>query len=125
MLSQFARYAFQCLRGHVVILASAIAGTRFRRIREVVVLKDSRRDTATHCGSPPRLSLRMLGLVAATGGLIFANVGARLFSALCSEEIDYHFQPGLKRLFAMAITAALTVAAGWLREPSDSGAEAA
>jgi putative ABC transport system permease protein len=102
--------AFSIFAG-IVILASSIAGTRFRRIREVVVLK-------TLGATRPRIAtifsieFAVLGLVAATVGLIFANVGARLFLHFVLK-IDYHFQPGLT-LFALFVTAVLTVAAGWL-----------
>ena len=102
--------AFSVFAG-VVILASAIAGTRFRRIREVVVLK-TLGATRARIATTFSIEFAVLGLIAATVGLIFANVSARLFLHFVLK-IDYHFQPGLT-LFAMAITAALTVAAGWL-----------
>ena len=108
-------YVIQFLAGFsifagIIILASSIAGTRFRRIREVVVLK-------TLGATRPRIAaifsieFAVLGLVAATVGLIFANIGAALF--LHISKIDFHFQPGLT-LLALFITAALTVVAGWL-----------
>ncbi len=102
--------AFSIFAG-VVILASSIAGTRFRRTREVVVLK-------TLGATRPRIAtifsieFAVLGLVAATVGLIFANVGARIFLHYVLK-IDYHFQLGLT-LFALVVTASLTIAAGWL-----------
>lgn len=102
--------AFSIFAG-IVILASSIAGTRYRRIREVVVLK-------TLGATRPRIAtifsieFAVLGLVAATVGLIFANLGAATFLHY-TLKIDYHFQLGLT-LFALAVTAALTVAAGWL-----------
>jgi putative ABC transport system permease protein len=102
--------AFSIFAG-VIILASAIAGTRYRRIREVVVLK-------TLGATRPRIAtifsieFAVLGLVAATVGLAFANLGASMFIHYVLK-IDYHFQLGLT-LFALAITAALTIAAGWL-----------
>jgi putative ABC transport system permease protein len=109
-------YVIQFLAGFsvfagIVILASAIAGTRFRRIREVVVLK-------TLGATRPRIAaifsieFAVLGLIAATVGLIFANVGAKLFLHYVLK-IDYHFQPGVT-LFALTLTALMTVASGWL-----------
>ena len=101
--------AFSIFAG-IVILASSIAGTRYRRVREVVVLKTlgaTRRRIATIFS----IEFAVLGLIAATVGLIFANVGARLFLHFLLK-IDYHFQVGLT-LFALAVTASLTVAAGW------------
>jgi putative ABC transport system permease protein len=108
-------YVIQFLAGFsifagVVILASSIAGTRFRRIREVVVLK-------TLGATRPRIAaifsieFAVLGLVSAAVGLIFANIGSALFLRL--SKIDFHFQPVVTTA-ALAITATLTVAAGWL-----------
>jgi len=108
-------YVIQFLAGFsifagVVILASSIAGTRYRRIREVVVLK-------TLGATRPRIAaifsieFAVLGLVSATVGLIFANIGSALFLRL--SKIDFHFQFGVTVL-ALLITASLTVAAGWL-----------
>ncbi|HTV08445.1 MAG TPA: FtsX-like permease family protein [Candidatus Aquilonibacter sp.] len=95
----------------IVILASAIAGTRYRRIREVVVLK-------TLGATRPRIAaifsieFAVLGLIAAVVGLVFANVLARILLVH-----QFHFDYKLNwawNLAALLITAALTVAAGWL-----------
>jgi putative ABC transport system permease protein len=102
--------AFSIFAG-IVILASAIAGTRYRRIREVVVLK-------TLGATRPRIAaifsieFAVLGLVAALVGLVFANITAKLVLHYVLK-IDYHFQP-LLTLFTLLLTAAMTVAAGWL-----------
>jgi putative ABC transport system permease protein len=102
--------AFSIFAG-IVILASSIAGTRFRRIREVVVLK-------TLGATRPRIAaifsieFAVLGLVAATVGVVFANIAARLVLHR-ALQVDYVFQPGIT-LFALLLTALLTVAAGWL-----------
>lgn len=95
----------------VVILASAIAGTRYRRIREVVVLK-------TLGATRPRIAaifsieFATLGLIAGAVGLVFANVVSRilLHRAL---HFDYHFQPALTLLFWL-VAGLLTVACGWI-----------
>ena len=95
----------------IVILASAIAGTRYRRIREVVVLK-------TLGATRPRIAaifsieFAVLGLIAGVVGLVFANVLARVLLVH-----QFHFAYKLNwgwNLGALVITAALTVAAGWL-----------
>jgi putative ABC transport system permease protein len=95
----------------IVILASAIAGTRFRRIREVVVLK-------TLGATRPRIAaifsieFAVLGLIAGVVGLLFANVLARVLLVH-----QFHFDYKLNwawNVAALAVTAALTVAAGWL-----------
>ena len=102
--------AFSIFAG-IVILASSIAGTRYRRIREVVVLK-------TLGATRPRIAaifsieFAVLGLVAGLVGLVFANLLARLI-LLRALHFEYHFQLWLN-LGAWFITAVLTVAAGWL-----------
>jgi putative ABC transport system permease protein len=109
-------YVIQFLAGFstfagIVILASAIAGTRYRRIREVVVLK-------TLGATRPRIAaifsieFAVLGLIAALVGLIFANVLARAL-LLRVFHFDYRFHMAWN-LAALVVTAALTVAAGWL-----------
>jgi len=102
--------AFSIFAG-IVILASAIAGTRYRRIREVVVLK-------TLGATRPRIAaifsieFAVLGLIAGLVGLIFANLLGRTL-LLHRFGFDYHFQPLLTLLEWFGV-AALTVAAGWL-----------
>lgn len=109
-------YVIQFLAGFstfagIVILASAIAGTRYRRIREVVVLK-------TLGATRPRIAtifsieFAVLGLIAAVIGLIFANGLARILLRRVFH-FDYHLNIGWN-LVALCLTAALTVAAGWL-----------
>lgn len=101
--------AFSIFAG-IVILASAIAGTRYRRIREVVVLK-------TLGATRPRIAgifsieFGVLGLVAGFVGLIAANILARelLLHAL---NFGYSFQTWAT-LGEWAAVAALTIAAGW------------
>jgi putative ABC transport system permease protein len=102
--------AFSIFAG-IVILASSIAGTRYRRIREVVVLK-------TLGATRPRIAtifsieFAVLGLVAGFVGLIFANIVARLI-LIHALHFEYHFQPALN-VTAWLLTASLTVAAGWI-----------
>jgi putative ABC transport system permease protein len=102
--------AFSIFAG-IVILASAIAGTRYRRIREVVVLK-------TLGATRPRIAtifsieFLVLGLIAGLVGLIFANLMARemLIRVL---HFDYAFQPWFNLVTWISV-GLLTVAAGWL-----------
>jgi putative ABC transport system permease protein len=102
--------AFSIFAG-IVILASAIAGTRYRRIREVVVLK-------TLGATRPRIAaifsieFAVLGLIAAAVGLLFANILARAL-LLHVLHFDYTFQPWFN-LGTWVAVAGLTVAAGWL-----------
>jgi putative ABC transport system permease protein len=102
--------AFSIFAG-IVILASAIAGTRYRRIREVVVLK-------TLGATRPRIAaifsieFAVLGLIAGFVGLIFANLLAREMLTRVLH-FDYTFQPrfNLATWFGVGL---LTVGAGWL-----------
>jgi putative ABC transport system permease protein len=101
--------AFSIFAG-VIILASSIAGTRYRRIREVVVLKTlgaTRRRIATVFS----IEFAVLGLVAGVVGILFANVIARVL--LKRMTVAYHFQWGWTA-GALLGTAALTVATGWM-----------
>ena len=101
--------AFSIFAG-VIILASSIAGTRYRRIREVVVLKTlgaTRRRIATVFS----IEFAVLGLVAGVVGICFANIIARVL--LKRLTVTYHFQ-WTWTVGALLGTAALTVATGWL-----------
>jgi len=101
--------AFSIFAG-VIILASSIAGTRYRRIREVVVLKTlgaTRRRIVTVFS----IEFAVLGLVAGVVGVFFANVIARVL--LNRMTVTYHFQWDWA-LLALLGTAGLTVATGWV-----------
>jgi putative ABC transport system permease protein len=101
--------AFSIFAG-IIILASSIAGTRYRRIREVVVLKTlgaTRRRIATVFS----IEFAVLGLVAGVVGISFANIITRVL--LTRMTVAYHFQWGWTAV-ALVGTAALTVATGWM-----------
>ena len=101
--------AFSIFAG-VIILASSIAGTRYRRIREVVVLKTlgaTRRRIATVFS----IEFAVLGLVSGVVGILFANVIARVL--LTRMTVAYHFLWGWT-VAALVGTAGLTVATGWM-----------
>ena len=71
-------YVIQFLSGFsifagIVILASSIAGTRYRRIREVVVLK-TLGATRARIATIFSIEFAVLGLVAGTVGILFANI---------------------------------------------------
>ena len=109
-------YVIQFLAGFstfagIVILASAIAGTRYRRIREVVVLK-TLGATRPRIASIFSIEFAVLGLIAAVVGLVFANGLARILLKSVFH-FDYHLNVGWN-FAALCVTAALTVAAGWL-----------
>ncbi len=101
--------AFSIFAG-VVILASSIAGTRYRRIREVVVLK-------TLGATRPRIAtifsieFAVLGLVAGVVGIFFANIIVRILLRVLAvpNTIEWRWN-----VAGLALTAALTVATGWI-----------
>jgi putative ABC transport system permease protein len=101
--------AFAILAG-VVILASSVAGTRFRRIREVVILK-TLGGTRRRIGRIFSAEFTLLGVVAGLlGGLLaslFANVLlVRFFSG--TWQFDW-----AAALVAMAGSALIANVAGW------------
>lgn len=100
---------FSILSG-LVILASSVASTRFRRIREVVVLKTlgARRRRVAVVFS---VEFTVLGLLAGCVGVIFANL--LTFILLHRLDVTYHLQWGAAAT-AAAGTAALAVLTGWL-----------
>jgi len=100
--------AFSIFAG-VVILASSIAGTRYRRIREVVVMK-TLGATRARIATVFSIEFAVLGLVAGFVGVFFANLIARVL--LGRMTIVYHFAWGWTAA-ALLGTALLTVITGW------------
>ena len=101
--------AFSIFAG-IVILASSIAGTRYRRIREVVVLK-TLGATRARIATIFSIEFAVLGLVAGFVGIFFANVVVRGLLRLLTipNSVQWGWSLG-----GLAITAALTVATGWI-----------
>lgn len=103
--------AFAILAG-AVILASSVAGTRFRRVREVAILKTVGA-TRGRVASIFSVEFLILGGVAGLMGSLLATG----FSALALNRLfrAAEFQPDvLPNLLAIALTALVAVAAGWL-----------
>ena len=101
--------AFSIFAG-VVILASAIAGTRFRRIRETVVLKTlgaSRARVITIFS----IEFAVLGLVAGLVGIIFANI--IVYFVLQGLGIPSQIE-WLLNFVGLLLTATLAVGTGWV-----------
>ncbi len=101
--------AFSIFAG-IIILASSIAGTRYRRIREVVVLKTLGATRARIAGIFS-IEFAVLGLVSGAVGVFFANVLVKYL--LRTLTIPHHIEWGFSLLGLLA-TALLTVATGWL-----------
>ena len=101
--------AFSIFAG-VVILASSIAGTKYRRTREVVVLK-TLGATRGRIAAIFSIEFAVLGLVAGVVGIGFANL--IVCSLLHQMSVAYRVQ-WLLNLGALAGVAMLTVATGWV-----------
>jgi putative ABC transport system permease protein len=102
--------AFSIFAG-VVILASSIAGTKYRRIREVVVLK-TLGATRGRIATIFSIEFAVLGLVAGVVGIGFADLNVWVLS---HHVFNVAFQmQWLLCAAGLAGTAALTVATGWV-----------
>ncbi|MBK9166934.1 MAG: FtsX-like permease family protein [Bryobacterales bacterium] len=102
--------AFTILAG-VIILASSVAGTRFRRIREVVILK-TLGATRRKVRAIFSMEFTLLGLAAGVMGALLASG----FSALLLQrvmEVTPRFDL-VPNLVAIGLTILLANAAGWL-----------
>jgi len=102
--------AFTILAGAIMV-ASSVAGSRFRRMKEVVILKTL---GATRRRIAWIFSVEFLALGAVAG--IMGALLASAFAALILKrllEIDFHFAPAANAL-AVAASATVAAAAGWL-----------
>ena len=100
---------FSILSG-AIILASSVASTRFRRIREVVVLK-TLGATRNRIAQVFSIEFLVLGLLSGAVGVLFANLLARIL--LRRMDIHWHadwFASG----FTIVATAILAIATGWI-----------
>jgi putative ABC transport system permease protein len=100
---------FSILSG-AVILASSIASTHFRRVREVVVLKTlgAKRN---HIVAVFSVEFIVLGLLAGLVGVIFANLLSRVL--LHRLDVAFHIE-WLATFIALAGTAVLATVTGWV-----------
>src|SRR5204862_2840696 len=104
-----------CIRipilGGFVVLASSIAGSRYRRIRETAILKT--------VGATRGMLLRMLcaefAVIGSAAGIIGGALAAVASAVLIGQLLDtpYKFS-WLPVFFAAASTAMLTVLTGWV-----------
>jgi putative ABC transport system permease protein len=100
---------FSILAG-LMILASSIASTRFRRMREAVVLK-TLGATRMRIVRTFSVEFSVLGLLAGAVGVVFANLLTRVL--LHRLEVGFHVDWGAT-LIALAGTAVLATATGWI-----------
>ena len=97
--------------GGLVVLASSIAATRYRRIREAAILKT--------VGATRGMLLRMLcaefAIIGSAAGIIGGALAAVASAVLIGQLLDTSYKfSWLPVFFGAAITAILTVLTGWL-----------
>jgi putative ABC transport system permease protein len=100
---------FSILAG-LMILASSIASTRFRRMREAVVLK-TLGATRMRIVRTFSVEFSVLGLLAGAVGVVFANLLTRVL--LRRLDVSFHIEWGATML-ALFGTAVLATATGWI-----------
>ncbi len=101
--------AFSIFAG-IIILASSIAGTRYRRMREVVVLK-TLGATRARIATIFSIEFAVLGLVAGLVGVSFANlIASRLLKSL-NVAYPNNWLTSIVGIFLIAV---LTVLTGWI-----------
>jgi putative ABC transport system permease protein len=94
----------------LMILASSIASTRFRRMREAVVLK-TLGATRMRVVRTFSVEFSVLGLLAGSVGVVFANVLTRVL--LRKLEVGFQIE-WRATLIALVGTAVLATATGWI-----------
>jgi putative ABC transport system permease protein len=102
---------FSILAG-LMILASSIASTRFRRMQEAVVLK-TLGATRMRIVRTFSVEFSVLGLLAGSVGVVFANLLTRVLFHLFKLEVAFHVE-WTATLMALAGTAVLATATGWI-----------
>ena len=101
---------FAILAG-IIILAASVAGSRYRRVREVAILK-ALGATRNRILSIFSIEFSVLGAVAGLVGAILANIFSRI---IAEKFIEAHFDfEWSSLLIAVAGTALLANIAGWL-----------
>jgi putative ABC transport system permease protein len=100
---------FSILAG-LMILASSIASTRFRRMQEAVVLK-TLGATRMRIVRTFSVEFSVLGLLGGAVGIVFANLLTRVL--LRKMEIGFHVQWGATAI-ALIGSAILATATGWI-----------
>ena len=94
----------------LMILASSIASTRFRRMREAVVLK-TLGATRMRIVRTFSVEFSVLGLLAGSVGVVFANILTRVL--LHRLEVGFHIE-WRATIVALLGTAVLATATGWV-----------
>ena len=111
-ISQAVRFvAGFAIFGGLIVLASSVAGTRSRRMREVAIF----RTIGATKQSLVRIFSAEFVVIGIAAGLLGSVLATLLSSILVGQLLDapYHFR-WLPAGIATAVTAALTVTAGWI-----------
>jgi putative ABC transport system permease protein len=97
--------------GGLVVLASSVAGTRYRRMREVAIL----RTIGATRGTMVRMFCAEFAVIGSAAGLIGGVFGAILSAILIGQLLDTPYKFTWPPVFvAAAVTAVFTVITGWL-----------
>ncbi len=97
--------------GGLIVLASSVAGTRYRRTREVAILKTVGANRRTLV----RIFSTEFAAIGIAAGLVGSSLGTGLSVLLISKLLDtpYRFA-WMPSAVATVLTALLTIAAGWV-----------
>ena len=97
--------------GGLVVLASSIAGTRYRRMREVAILKT----VGATRGTLIRMFCAEFAVIGSAAGLVGSGLGVILSAVLVGQILDTPYKfTWTPVLVASVATAVLTILAGWL-----------
>jgi putative ABC transport system permease protein len=97
--------------GGLVVLASSIAGTRYRRMREVAILKT----VGATRGMLVRMFSAEFAVIGSTAGFVGSVLGAGLSAFFISELLETPYRFSWRPVIVASIaTAIVTIAAGWL-----------
>jgi putative ABC transport system permease protein len=97
--------------GGLIVLASSIAGTRYRRMREVAILKT----VGATQGTLVRMFCAEFAVIGSAAGLIGGTLGVLASAILVGQLLDTTYKfTWMPVLVAAAITAILTIVTGWL-----------
>jgi putative ABC transport system permease protein len=97
--------------GGLIVLASSIAGTRYRRIHEVAILKT----VGATRGTLIRMFCAEFAVIGSAAGLIGGLLAAAASAILVGQLLDTSYRFSWFPVFAgAAITSLLTVLTGWL-----------
>ncbi len=97
--------------GGLVVLASSIAATRYRRIREVAILKT----VGATRGTLVRMFCAEFAVIGSAAGLIGGGLAAASSAILIGQLLDTSYKFSWLPVFAAAgLTCVLTILTGWL-----------